>query len=125
MTVRFNVDPPATAAPGLSDVITGPTTVTGLIVNVSALEAVLPGFTAVTLALPVFATRLPATIAVNCVAFTKLVESGEPFHCTVAPDTKLEPLTVSVNVGPPTVAPLGPRELNVAPVVMEVNAAYP
>ena len=123
-TVRLNVDPPAIAAPGLSDVMRGPPTVTGLILNVSALEAVLPGFTTVTLALPTFATRLPGTAAVNCAALTKVVVSGEPFHCTVAPETKLEPLTVSVNAGPPTVAPFGLSEVNVAPLA-ETNAAYP
>jgi hypothetical protein len=124
LTVRLNVDPPATAEPGLSDVMTGPPTVIALILNVSALEAVLPGFTTVTLALPAFAIRLPGTAAVNCVPFTKVVESGEPFHCTVAPEAKLEPLTVSVNAGPPTVAPFGLREVNVAPLA-ETNAAYP
>lgn len=123
-TVRLNADSPVAAAPGLSDVMTGPTTVTRLILNVSALEAVLPGFTTVTLALPVFVMRLPGTAAVNCVPFTKLVESGEPFHFTTAPETKLEPLTVSVNVGPPTVAPFGLSEVNVAPLA-ETNAAYP
>ena len=123
-TVRLNVDPPAMAEPGLSEVMTGPPTVTGLILNVSALEAVLPGFTTVTLALPIFAIRLPGTAAVNCVPLTKVVESGEPFHCTVAPETKLEPLTVSVKVGAPTVVPFGPSEVNVAPLV-EANAAYP
>ena len=124
-TVRLNVAPPAIADAGLSDVMTGPpTVVTGLILNVSAFEAVLPGFTTVTLALPTLAIRLPGIVAVNCVAFTKLVESGEPFHCTVEPDTKPEPLTVSVNVAPPTVAPFGLSELNAAPLV-EANAAYP
>jgi hypothetical protein len=123
-TVRLNVDPPAIAELGLSDVMTGPTTVTGLTLNVSALEAVIPGFTTVTLALPTFVIRLPGTVAVNCVAFTKLVKSGEPFHFTVAPETKLEPLTVSVNAGSPTVALFGLSEVNVAPLA-ETNAAYP
>jgi hypothetical protein len=123
-TVKVKVDPPATAEPGLSDVMTGPPTVTALILNVSALEAVLPGFTTVTLALPAFAIRLPGTAAVNWVAVTKLVESGEPFHCTTALETKLEPLTVSVKAGPPTVAPFGLSDVNVAPLA-EANAAYP
>src|SRR5665213_2765515 len=123
-TVRLNVAPPGTAEAGLSDVTTGPTTVAELILNVSALEAVLPGFTTVTLALPTFEIRLAGTAAVNCVALTKLVESGEPFHCAVVPKTNLEPLTVSVNVGPPTVAPFGLSEVNVAPLA-EANAAYP
>ena len=123
-TVRLKVDPPATAAFGLSDVMTGPPTVTGLILKVSALEAALPGFTTVTLAVPAFAIRLPGTVAVNCVPLTKLVESCEPFHCTVAAEAKLVPLTVSVNVGPPTVAPFGLSEVNVAPS-REANAAYP
>src|SRR4051812_2607807 len=102
-TVRLNADPPAIADPGLSDVMAGPATVAKLILNVSALEAALTGFTTVTLALPTFVIRLPGTVAVNCVAFTKFVTRGAPFHCTVAPEAKLEPLTVSVNVGPPTV----------------------
>lgn len=124
-TVRLNVGPPATDAPGLSDVMTGPPTVTGLILNVSALEAVLPGVITVTLALPAFAIRLPGTAAVNCVAFTNVVESGEPFHCTVEPETKPEPLTVSVNAGPPTVVPFGPSEVNAATALVEVSATYP
>ena len=120
----MNAGPPATDALGLSDVMTGPPTVTWLILNVSAFEAALPGFTTVTLALPAFAIRPPGTAAVNCVALTKVVESGEPFHCTVAPEAKLEPLTASVNVGPPIVAPFGMSEVIEAPL-METSAAYP
>src|SRR5689334_15759065 len=102
----------------------GPPPVTGLIVNVSAFEAVLPGFTTITLAVPTLAIRLAGTVAVSCVALTKLVVSGEPFHCAAAPETKPEPLTVSVKVEPPTVAPLGASEVKVAAVPLaEANAA--
>jgi len=124
-TVRVNVAPPAIVEPGLSDVIKGPPTGTGLILNARALEAVLAGFTTVTLALPVFVIRLPGTAAVNCVPFTKVVESGVPFHCTVAPETKPVPLTVSVNAAPPAMAPFGLSEVTAAPSEAVLNAAYP
>ena len=48
--------------------------------------------------------QAPQIEAVTRVLLTKLVVRGAPFHCTAAPDTKLFPLTVSVNPGPPAVA---------------------
>lgn len=47
--------------------------------------------------------------AVNCVALTKVVVRGLPFHRTVAPLTKFRPLTVSVKPAPPAVADEGLR----------------
>ncbi len=38
---------------------------------------------------------------------TDVVVSGMPFHCTVAPEKKPVPFTVSVNAGPPAVAEVG------------------
>jgi hypothetical protein len=77
------------------------------IVNVTAFDVAPPGFATVTLAVPDEAIRLAGTEAVNCVALTNVVESAEPFHCAVDPDTNPAPLTVRVNAGPPAVAELG------------------
>lgn len=99
-TVIVNAVPPATAELGLRERITGLLMTCGLILNVSALEAAVPGFTTVTLAVPDVNIRLAGTDAVTCVPLTKLVTSAEPFHCTIAPDKKPDPFTVSVKVGP-------------------------
>ena len=50
---------------------------------------------------------LAVTAAVTCEALTNVVLRDEPFHCTVAPDTKPLPFTVRVNAGPPAVALFG------------------
>jgi len=47
------------------------------------------------------------------VAEAKVVESAEPFHSTVSPETKLVPVTVRVNPEPPAVALAGASELTV------------
>lgn len=39
------------------------------------------------------------TIALNCVLFTRVVGRPAPFHCTIDPSTKPEPLTVNVIEG--------------------------
>jgi hypothetical protein len=80
-----------------------------LIVNVNVFDVAPPGFCTVTLAVPCEATRLTDTEAVNWVALMKVVDKEDPFHCTVAPDTKPEPFTVRVNAAPPVVAELGLR----------------
>ena len=61
------------------------------IVKVAELEIAPPGFWTVILALPRFVIRVPGTVAVNWVALTKFVESGEPFHCTVGAEVKIPP----------------------------------
>ena len=43
-------------------------------------------------------------------AETNVVVSGLPFQFTVEPETKLVPLTVNVNCGPPAVAQVGLSE---------------
>lgn len=66
------------------------------------LDAPTPGlvtFTDTFAALPLRA--LAGTVAVNCVPLTNVVVSAVPFHITVEPCTKLEPLTVSVVSGEP------------------------
>lgn len=65
------------------------------------------GVTTVTLAVPTLAMSVAGIAAVNCVALTKVVVRGLPFHCTVEPLTKLLPLTVKVKAAPPAVAPFG------------------
>ena len=56
-------------------------------------------------------------------AESKVVVRGEPFHLTVAPLTKLLPLTVNVNAGPPAVAELGLKVVSVGglPELSTVN----
>jgi hypothetical protein len=61
------------------------------IVKVVELETAPPGFWTVMLALPTFVIRVLGTVAVNCVPLTKVVTSGEPFHCTVAEEAKIPP----------------------------------
>ena len=74
-----------------------------VIVKVSALEVPPPGFTTLTCAVPAAAMSLAGIAAVSCVALTNVVVRAAPFHCTTEPETKLLPLTVSVNAGPPAV----------------------
>jgi hypothetical protein len=50
---------------------------------------------------------LAVTDAVSCVSLTKDVLNGVPLNCTVAPETKLVPFTVSVNAGLPAAAENG------------------
>jgi hypothetical protein len=45
------------------------------------------------------------------VPLTKVVVKVELFQCTFEPETKFNPLTVSVKAGPPAVALLGEIEL--------------
>lgn len=46
-------------------------------------------------------------------ALTKRVVSAMPFHCATAPVTKLLPVKVSENAGPPAVVEAGDRDANV------------
>src|ERR1700686_759359 len=92
--------------------------------KVTEFDKIPPGFTTATLAVPTFAIRLPGTVAVSCVPLPKLVASDEPFHCTVEPLRNPEPLTVSVNVGPPAEAKfwLKPLIVGVTCVAENVSA---
>jgi hypothetical protein len=71
------------------------------------------------LAFPEIAILAAATLALSCVALTKEVASGAPFHCTTAPDAKPLPLTVKVKSGAPGVADVGLNDEMVgrAPIV--------
>ena len=66
-----------------------------------------PGELTVMLAVPA-ETMSPAGMeAVSFVALLKVVVRSDPFHRTVAPETKLEPLTVRAKPGSPASAELG------------------
>jgi hypothetical protein len=83
------------------------------IVNVCAFDVPPHGVTTVIDAVPAVAMRAAGTVAVSCVAETNVVVSAVPFQFTVEPETKLVPLTVNVNCGPPAVAQVGLSELTV------------
>jgi hypothetical protein len=68
-----------------------------------------PGLIAVMLAVPVPTAVFAGTLAVNCVALTKVVVNAVPFQATVAPERKAEPFTVSVNGSPDPVTVAGLR----------------
>src|SRR5205814_1825261 len=94
------------------------------IVNVTAVD-VAPahvGFTTVMEAVPALAIRDADTVAVSCVEETNVVVSGVPFQFTVAPLTKLVPLTVKLNCGPPAVAQVGLSELMVGLALMVITS---
>jgi hypothetical protein len=61
----------------------------------------------VTWAVPAAATFAAGTIAVSCVAETKVVVSPEPFQLTTELEIKLVPFTVKVNCGDPARHELG------------------
>ena len=61
----------------------------------------------VTLAVPAVAMSLAGMDAVKLVALFRLVVRFDPFHRTVEPETKFEPLTVRANSGLPAMAEFG------------------
>ena len=77
VTVRVNAGSPAVADVWLRLMTAG---VAGLMVKVNAAEAKLPGLTAVTVALPVWARSVAGTSAVTWSALTKCVVSTVVFH---------------------------------------------
>jgi hypothetical protein len=70
------------------------------------------GFATPTNATPGWAMSAAVILAVSCVPLTKLVALALPFHCTEEPLTKLDPVTLSVKLGPPDVAFVAPSELS-------------
>src|SRR6266700_3881202 len=115
ITVRLKPAPPAVALEGDKDVTAG----TGLLVTPALMvkdrENEVPppgaGLNTVIWAVPAVPISLPRMAAVNCVLLTKVVDRLEPFHWTMEPETKFEPLTVSVNAVPPTIALEGDEEV--------------
>jgi hypothetical protein len=112
VTVSVKAAPPAVALEGESEAAVG---MGLLMVKVRALDVPPPGegLTAVTEGVPAVAISLAEIAAVNCVALTKVVVRALPFHCTVAPETKFVPVTVSVKAAPPAVALEGESALRV------------
>jgi len=106
-TARSKAGAPADTDAGVSELITGGGAVT---VNTAAADVTGPGFTTVTLTGPGDAIRFAGTAAVSCVALTKVVVNAVPPHCTVEPETKLVPVTASVNAGPPATPEEGDSE---------------
>src|SRR6202047_5294195 len=103
VTVSVNAGPPAVAEVCESDVRME----TGLlIVKVTVLDVPPPGvgLNTVTEAVPGLVMSPAGTVAVSCVALINVVVNATPFHRTIAPLTKLVPVTISVNAGPPAVA---------------------
>ena len=106
LTVRVKLGPSTSAVAGEMFEMEG----TGLLtVNVTAAEVPPPGAGVKT----VMDNKAPTArsdagiAAVNCVAFTKLVDRFDPLTRTTDPATKLPPLTVSVNPELPAIALAG------------------
>ena len=78
--------------------------------NVALFDVTPPEIT-VTAVGPASVISPAATEAVNCVAPTRVVGSGEPFQSTTAPEANPLPFTVSVKAGPPAIALAGTSEL--------------
>ena len=81
----------------------------GVMRNSAAFENVLPPADTSISAVPAVAIDAAGTAAVNCVELISAVVRACAFHLTVAPAKKLEPVTVSVNDGPPAATEVGDR----------------
>src|ERR1035438_1732666 len=79
----------------------------GVMRNSAAFEYVLPPAHTSISAVPAMAIDDAGTAAVNCVELISAVVRTCAFHRTVAPAKKLDPVTVSVNDGPPAVTEVG------------------
>src|ERR1039458_5914074 len=75
----------------------------------AAFEYVLPPPHTSISAVPAVAIDAAGTAAVNCVGLSSAVVRACAFHRSVAPAEKFEPVTVSVNDGPPAVTEVGAR----------------
>ena len=112
LTASVNAAPPADAVDGASDVIVG-TGFDAVIVKVSGLEVPPPGegLNTVTCAVPVAAMSAAVMETRSCVALEKTVVRFDPFHRTVAPETKPVPFTVRLNAAVPATAVDGANEV--------------
>ena len=63
-------------------------------------------------------------MAVSVVEFTNVVESASPFHLTCEEDTKFDPFTVKLNVGPSAIAKPGLNDeiLGIGLLIVKVRA---
>lgn len=120
VTVRVNVDEPAIVDVGSTDVRTG----IGLeIVNVKLFEVPPPGegLFMVTVAVPAIVRYPAGTVAVSDVASTKVVVSGVPFQLTTDPETRFDPMAVSVNVEDSMRADVGVIDVKTGTGLVTVN----
>jgi xanthosine utilization system XapX-like protein len=117
-TVNVNPLPPAVAQVGLVEVIVGD----AVIVNVATFDVAPQGVTTVIDAVPAVAISEAGTVAVSCVAETKVVVNAVAFHFTVEPETKLVPFTVNVNCGPPATAQFGLSEVMLDAALMVITS---
>src|ERR1035437_6052150 len=92
VTVRVKSAPPGTAELGLR--LAREATGVEAMESASSPEETGPSLKTLILAVPDAAIKAADTIAVNCVALTRVVGSAAPFHATVALERKLLPLTV-------------------------------
>src|SRR2546426_8585780 len=86
-----------------------------VMVNVAAFEALGPGLTTRTVAVPTVAMSAAAMLAVTWVGLTTVVGRAAPFHWTLAPAAKPLPSTVSVKAGPPAGALRGLSDTTLGP----------
>src|SRR4029453_9518092 len=77
--------------------------------NGRAFDTLPSGLATVTWAVPAAAMSAAVIAAVSWLALPYVVTRPLPFHRTLAPLTKFEPVTVSVNPGPPACAELGDK----------------
>ena len=121
--VSVNAAPPAMAELGFKDAIVGAGLLTA---NASPLDVPPPGagVETVTVTVPPVAMSAAVIAACKVVPETNVVVRAIPFHCTVEEDTKLEPVTVSVNAAPPAAAELGFKDAIVGAglLIVKVNA---
>ena len=67
------------------------------------------GLKTATSAVPTALRSAARTVTVNCAALTKVVARALPFQRTVAPETKLPPVTVKAKLAEPAAAVIGDR----------------
>src|SRR5260370_18476326 len=89
--------------PALTGVLAGPLTVKPSTVKTNGPLAPTPGggVVTVTFTLPEVATSLAGIVAVNCVALTTVVVSAFPLKLITDVETKLVPVTITINTTPP------------------------
>jgi len=106
LTVNGKVAPPTLAELGLIEVTWG----FAVTVNVAPFD-VAPLSDTVTVFMPGVVRSMAGIVAVNTVELVDPIVSGEPFHRTIAAESKPVPLTVSKVAGLPAGAPVGLIEL--------------
>jgi hypothetical protein len=124
LAVSVKAGPPAVAELGEIVASDGAEAVT---VSVSAVDVPPPGAGVETVidSVPAAAMSDAGIAAVNWVEFTKVVVRLAPLTCTTDVETKLLPVTVSVNPGPPALAVDGEILVNEGEGLLTVNESVP